>query len=233
MITNEEASLLAFLYDISRSLGKGFEDSFHDILEKVLYSGGETPYYAKLPDGIKISEKTPFVKEIEEAISGIKELELGYITKGGEERFKVHPLKIVFFDGFWYLVCKGVPGRSILKLRLDKITKLNALSTSFEVPKNLKTMLDKSVNAWLSEKRDIKVMLRIDSEVASYFKKKRYFPCQKILKEEKDGSIIVECCASQHMEVRPTILCWMPHIHVLKPASLREEIRKILKNYKA
>ena len=93
-------------------------------------------------------------------------------------------------------------------------------------------MLDKSVNAWLSEKRDIKVVLKIDKEVAAYFKKKLYFPCQKILKEEKDGSIVIECSASQHMEVRPTILCWMPHIRVLEPESLKNEIRKIVQNYR-
>ena len=232
MITNEEASLLAFLYDIVRSRGKEFEDSFHDILEKVLYYDGQSAYYAKLPHGIKLSEKTPFIKELEASIKNLKQLEIVYLAKGGEVYFKVHPLKIVFFDGFWYLLCKKHSGRPILKLRVDKILKLKTLDASFTFPNNIKTMLDKSVNAWLSEKRDIKVVLKIDKEVAAYFKKKLYFPCQKILKEEKDGSIVIECSASQHMEVRPTILCWMPHIRVLEPESLKNEIRKIVQNYR-
>lgn len=231
MITNEEASLLAFLYDIAKSLGKGFENSFHNILEKVIYRNGETPYYAKVPEGVKIDSKISFVKELEGAIDQSKKVELYYFVQGKQKWLRVHPLKIVFYDGFWYLLCRGDWKNVILKLRLDKISSLKALNSYFTIPKNLKTMLDKSVNAWLTEKRNIRVILKIDKEVAPYFKKKIYFPYQKVKKEEKDGSIIVECLACQNMEVRPTILCWMPHIKVLAPKSLKDEITKAIKEF--
>jgi predicted DNA-binding transcriptional regulator YafY len=82
-----------------------------------------------------------------------------------------------------------------------------------------------------SEKRDKKITLKIDKEVAHFFKQKKFFPLQKIKKEQKDGSLIVECKACQEMEVMPTIMHWIPYITVIEPKSLQGEIKKIVKTY--
>lgn len=230
MLTHEQASLLAFLGEIAQSLGIKFEKSFREILNKVISPECDAPYYAKIPEGVKLQDY-PFLKDIEQAIDDSTRVELYYLVDGKEKWFKVDPLKIAFFDGFWYLVSR-VGGRDwILKLRLDRIKSLTPTKEYFEVPSTLKTMLEQSVNVWFSEKRDKKITLKIDKEVAHFFKQKKFFPLQKIKKEQKDGSLIVECKACHEMEVMSTIMHWIPYIVVIEPKKLVEEVKKITRAY--
>jgi predicted DNA-binding transcriptional regulator YafY len=230
MLTHEQASLLAFLGEIAQSLGMKFEESFKDIVNKVISPECDLPYYAKIPEGVKL-KKYPFLKDVEQAIGECRKVELYYLMDGKEKWLKIDPLKVAFFDGFWYLVSR-VGGRDwILKLRLDKIKSFTPTKEFFKIPASVKSMLEQSVNVWFSEKRDKKIILKVDKEVAHFFKQKKYFPMQKIKKVQKNGSLIVECKACQYEEVMPTIMHWIPYIRVVKPEQLHTEIEQKLKHY--
>ncbi|MCM8771248.1 MAG: WYL domain-containing protein, partial [Candidatus Omnitrophica bacterium] len=224
-LTNEEASLLSFLCEIAQSLGPKFKDSFKAILNKVLQQEFDSPFYAKIPEGVKLDKSTAFIEELESAIEESNKIEIVYLTLEGEEKnFTLDPLKIAFYEGFWYLVAR-VSGKDwILKLRLERIKKLEVLGENFDVPENLQAMLEQSVNIWFSEKRDKNVRLRIDKDVAHFFRQKTYFPLQKIKRQNRDGSLIVECKASQYDEVANTIKHWIPYIKVIEPKELKEEL---------
>src|SRR3990172_7258045 len=113
----EEASLLSFFYEIARSLGENFEKSFRKMMAKISQEEYESPFYAKVPDGLKIKESYPFVKELERAIREERKVLLRYQTPERQKTYTACPLKIVFFDGFWYLLAH-VPDRdSKLKFR--------------------------------------------------------------------------------------------------------------------
>jgi len=156
-----------------------------------------------------------------------------YLTQEKEKWFRVHPLKIAFFEGFWYLVSR-IDGKDwIVKFRLENIKKLKVLDENFKLPKNLKVMLDESVNIWFSEKRDKKIVLKVDKDAAHFFKKKLYFPLQKIAKENKDGSLVVESKACQYEEVIPIIMKWIPYVSVISPKIVSELIDERLAKYKA
>jgi len=231
MLSKEEASLLSFLYDTAKPLGKNFVNSFNDILRKVLPKTTEPHFYVKIPLGTGITGKFTFVKDLEHAIDNFNKIKMYYSTSGKEKCAKVDPLKMIFFDGFWYLLAKRDEGSGIRKYRLDNIKKVEHLKEHFTIYKNLKTMLNESVNVWFCGRRDKKVVLKIDKEVAGFFKERTYFPLQKIKKVQKDGSLIIESKVGQYMEVLPTIKAWMPCIKVLEPAALKEELKAHVKDY--
>ena len=232
MASEEEASLLSFLYEIAKSLGENFEESFQGILRKVLAEGEESSFYVKIPEGVKLDKEFPHLKDLELAIEECRKIELSYLTKEGEvKQFKVHPLKIIFFEGFWYLLTRIDEKEWIVKFRLENIKEVTVLDEYFALPENLKTMLDQSVNIWFSEKRDKKVVLKVDKDIARFFKQRTFFPLQEIKKENKDGSMLVESTVGHYMEVIPTIFKWLPRITVVKPKELREEIKGIIKEY--
>ena len=197
LLTKEEATLLTFLNEITKSLGENFEDSFHDILKKVLSKEHESPFYAKIPDGLRIKKDYAFTKDLEEAIGDKRKIALHYKTDKKEGDYKVRPLKIVFYDGFWYLLAQVDNKDKLITLRLENIKELELLDEYFTPRKDLNTILDESINVWFSEKRDKKVVLKVDKEAARYFKQRVYFPLQKIKKENKDGSLMIETTISQ------------------------------------
>lgn len=231
MLTREEASLLSFLHDISKSLGEKFEDSFSSILQKVISKEQDSAFYVKLPEGSKISKDFPFVKDLEETINNNIKIVLSYKTPEKEGDYRVCPLKIIFFDGFWYLLAQ-VDGKDwIIKFRLENIRNIELLDEYFTPPRNLNTFLDQSVNIWFTEKRDKQVVLKVDKEAARYYKQQVYFPLQKIAKENKDGSLRIETKICHNEEILRIIFRWIPYVHVVKPKDLKVEVGKIVREY--
>ena len=231
MLTREEASLLSFLHDISKSLGEKFEDSFSSILKKVVSKEQDSAFYVKLPEGSKINKDFPYIKELEEAIKANIKIALYYKTPEKEGDYKVCPLKIIFFDGFWYLLAQVDGKEWIIKFRLENIINIELLDEYFTPPRNLNTFLDQSVNIWFTEKRDKQVVLKVDKEAARYFKQQVYFPLQKITKKNRDGSLRIETKICHNEEILRIIFRWIPYVHVVKPKDLKIEVEKIVKGY--
>ena len=231
-LTDEEASLLTFLCEISQSLGDKFSDSFRSILKKVIQQEYDSPFYAKMPEGVKLDKKLPFMEELEDAIDSYQQVKISYTAYDNAVKiFQLDPLKIIYFDGFWYLLARLSGKERFLKFRLEKIKEFETLDSYFEPPKNVKTMLDQSVNIWFSEKRDKKVTLRVDRNVAGYFKQKIYFPIQKIKKENKDGSLIIETKTHRYEEIMHIIMHWIPYIKVISPKELIDLVRERINEY--
>jgi len=231
MLTREEASLLSFLHDISKSLGGKFEDSFSSILKKVVSNEQNSAFYVKLPEGSKISKDYPFIQDLEEAVKDNIKIVLHYKTPEKEGDYRVCPLKIIFFDGFWYLLAQ-VDGKDwIIKFRLENIINIELLDEYFTTPRNLNTFLDQSVNIWFTERRDKQVVLKVDKDVAMYFKQQVYFPLQKITKENRDGSLRIETKICHNEEILRIIFRWIPYVQVVKPKDLKVEVENIIKGY--
>lgn len=230
-LTNEEASLLTVLFEITKSLGSNFEESFRKILAKVLSQEYDSPFYIKMPDGLKIPKDYPFMATLEEAIDYCEKITIHYKSHEKEGDYKLCPLKIIFFDGFWYLLAKPEDKNWLIKFRLENILSVESIGGHFLPPKNLKTILDQSVNILFPEKRDKKVTLKVDKEAARYFKKKIYLPLQKIKKVNKDGSLIVETKVSQFAEIMPVILRWIPYVVIETPKNFKKEVKCIVAKY--
>ena len=230
MLTNEEASLISFFHEIANSLGKNFSESFHSLANKMLSRDDNSPFYIKIPATQAHMKNFPFVKELEQAIDECQKVSLTYASLKGNEVFKLSPVKIVNFEGFWYLLAMPEGKRAFWKFRSEKIKGLELLSENFDPPRDLKAMLDRSVNIWFSGEPGEKIVLEIDKDSAHYFKKKIYFPEQRILKEKKDGTLVVESRANFN-EVMRTIIHWIPDIRVVSPKELDVKIKGLLKEY--
>lgn len=230
-LSSKEASLLSFMHEIAQSLGQDFKDTFGGILKKVIQQEYDSPYYAKILPGADIKKSCPFIQDIEEAIDESQKLNLSYQLAGKIKTYKICPLKIIFYDGFWYLLAQVDTKDWLIKFKLEDIKDAALLNEYFEEPSNLKAMLDKSVNVWFSEKTKKKAVLKIDEEAAPFFRKKRYFLKQRVLKQNRDGSISLEAYFCDSMELIPTVLSWMPHINVIEPKEIKDEIIRIVDSY--
>ena len=232
-VTREEASLLSLLHEISSSLGDNFEKPFQAILAKVLKGESESPYYVKISKGVKGNKKIPFVEELETAIRKNQQVRIIYTKRSDKQEYEytVSPFKMVYYDGFWYLLCQRNGKKDMVTFRVDQIKSAELIKSYFNVPKNLSLLLDQSANIWFSGERDKTVILRIDSKVTHFFKNKEYFPLQKIVRENKDGSLVIETKVGQFEEVIHTILNWIPHIVVSSPKELKVIVKELVEEY--
>ncbi|MBR4631839.1 MAG: WYL domain-containing protein [Elusimicrobia bacterium] len=234
-ITCEEFAMLAVFSEIANALGEKFSNSYSSLKNKVLEHNKvtESPFFIKMLKGREYKD-TEITRNIETAIECSYKIKVEYKTAKEEENINnvpVKPLKILWFDGFWYLLALGYKNR-LLKLRLEKITSCKVMEQTFTKPKNLQNILNESVNIWFETKRDKKAVLNIDKKVSKYFKEKNYFPKQKIVKEYKTGDIVLECYFAKEEEILHTILQWIPYIVVKEPQSLIDSIKTRIEDYR-
>ena len=216
-LSSKEAALLAILSSIAGSLGGSFQETYISLRNRILENTTENPYYIKLPKGQSFLEDE-YGKIIEKAIKKREKLKIVYENSkiSGKD---ISPLKIAWFDGFWYLLALG-KNEVILKLRLDKIKCLTPTGLTFRRPEKIERLLEESVSVWFERARNTRVELKISAEVAPYFEKKDYFPKQKILRKTAGGELLLECFIGRQEEILPTILAWLPHIVVRTPREL-------------
>lgn len=233
MLTNEEASLLTIMCDVTNALGSKFVDSFDSIRNKILSVNNCSNYFVKLSKSKSITNRNETAGKIENSITKCKKINIKYkkISDGKEKSYLIKPLKIIFFDGFWYLMAHTENHNFLVKFRLDNILKVTATNEDFILPKNIKYILDESINIFFSEKREKRVKLHIDKKVSSYFKKKDIFPRQNIVSENKNGNLKLETFVDQFIEIIPIIFNWIPYIKVIEPTELKATVEKTIGSY--
>lgn len=228
-ISSQEAAMLALMSDIAHGLGGDFEGTYQDLRNKIIEHNKISPFFIKIDKG-QVFKNPKLMKELEDAITKQTQIEIQYESSKLSGK-AVSPLKIAWFNGFWYLLAYG-KDKLILKLRLDKIQGLKPINSTFKRPAKLEKILQDSASVWFEENRKIKVCVTIDAEVAKYFKQREYFPKQKILKTAKDGALIIESQVGRYEEITPVILEWIPYIVVQEPKELKEQIADKINQYK-
>jgi predicted DNA-binding transcriptional regulator YafY len=227
-LSQNEAAILALCSDIVSPLGNKFASAYKNLCAKILKQNAENPFYIKVQQGQSyiVNDITQI---IEKAVNDCEKIHILYEGSQANPR-PVSPLKIILFDGFWYLLAFGDKG-ALLKLRLDKLKWVKPTGKYFKTSPKIIKILEDSVNTWFENKRNIKVKLLISSYGAKYFKIKKYFPRQKTIKTFKDGSMLIECLVCKYEEIIPTILSWIPHIAVKTQKELKNIIRQKIGEY--
>ncbi len=232
-LSEEQASLLSFMFEVASGLGKTFEESFRDLFKRLMVKELYTPFYAKVPAKQAPLPATTQVKFLEASIIESNRIRIKYVSAVKvEKEYCLEPLKIAFFDGFWYLIAIKKGEKQIQKYRLDRILDVEILEESFAPCVDIDKILGESVNVWFDEVRGEKVLIRVDKDAAPFFKERKYLPLQKTVEERKDGSLVLETFPANPDEIKHIIMHWIPCLTVLEPAGFKEEIRKLVDGYR-
>lgn len=187
----------------------------------------EHPIFANLQSEKLDENDLKNFKILEKAIKTKNEVEFAYEGK----IFVVKPLKLAFFDGFWYLlVLDSKHKNTFKKFHFKTIANPTPLSIKFEIPFSIEEKLKNANSIWFSLSDAFDVRLHIHASVKKYFLRKP-FVGQKSCGEESDGSIIIDVPVTNAMEILPIVYSYIPFIKVLSPEWLRKDVKKTIKAY--
>ncbi|MFY4758504.1 WYL domain-containing protein [Aliarcobacter butzleri] len=145
--------------------------------------------------------------------------------------YHVKPLKLAFFDGFWYLLALHIGKKDIFKkYHLKTIKNVQALEVNFEIPQIVEDRLRYANSVWFNLDEQFVVRLFIDKSIRKYFERKP-LRGQTIIGEDKDGSIEIEIKLTHEMEIMPLILYYIPYIKVLEPQWLADDVKERVQEY--
>jgi len=224
----EDEIVLDIIEKITEGIGGAFSTKAHKLLAKIK-NEDFNPIYTKL-NIEDISDKFSDIRIIEQAIKEKKEIECRY----NDERHPIYtttikPLKIVNFEGFWYLL--ALRNDTLKKYYLKNISHSKISDTTFQTDRELEDLLENSISIWFDKDVEpFEVRLFADKEAAKYFRR-RPLPTQRIERLNSDQTMEFSVKITHEMELQPLVKYWIPHLFVLKPKWIKEMIERDTQNY--
>jgi predicted DNA-binding transcriptional regulator YafY len=186
------------------------------------------PKYEKLPKEVGL--------KILNAITKNKKITFKYKkSKDDITSRSVNPIKI-FIDstsGSWYLVGSDDKDNLVKKFALSKIKNFKESDIVFSTSDDVQKEADSIKTVWHSSNHKThNIRLYIVKEAAHYFNYIKLHHTQIIENIDFDSGIEISCRITNKMEILPAIKSWIPHIYVLEPKWLRDEIMNNIEKYK-
>ncbi len=231
-------SNIGFLFDWLKDESiayKELEEDTKKALQKISVKDKEMFIFKSYPFEEFSSEGTKEIfDELKIAVKNNEYRDIEYLYDELERYKDAKCLKLVFVDNNWYIAIE------------DQNSKLKFLRISFI--KNIKKVRDYSFQKSINEKyieffktfqnsltlygeEKITARLLASPKIAKYFQKdmKKFYPSQKYIGTNHDGSIEFSLEFTQPLEILPFIKRWIPDIKILSPKSLQDEFEKDLK----
>ena len=229
-LSAEELAVLEMLDKLSEKQGGEFHTKAHRVLRK-LKAQAANPYYFHLPTESLDTMLAKAVK-FEKAIKKCRLVHCRYRMDKGSYDIDIKPLKIVNFQGYWYVLAMDARNDVVKKYLLRHCSKIRLDEEIFTPPKDIDGAIAKALSIWFDpDTKPFEVRLFIDGSVAKYFERKPLAPTQRIEGKDADGSLEVVVTITHEMEIVPTIKQWLPYLRVLEPKWLEETIEKDIKKY--
>ena len=226
-LASNEKLILGILDEMAKGAGGIFYSKAHSLLSQVSQQL-EHPIFASVNSEYLEEKNITLFEQMEKAIKQKVEINFDY------EKYKFHvkPLKLAFFDGFWYLLAFDLKEKKEVfkKFHLKTIKNIQALESTFEIPQIVEDRLRYSNSIWFNLDEQFTVRLFIDKTIRKYFERKP-LRGQRIIGEDGDGSIEIEIKISNEMEIQPLILWYIPFIKVLEPQWMADNVKEKIQGY--
>jgi len=224
----EDQVVLDIIEKITEGIGGRFASKSHTLLSKIK-NEDFNPIYTKL-NIEDISDRFKDIQIIESCIKNQKEIACFYNNEREDIlKLNIKPLKIVNYEGFWYLV--ALLGNDLKKYYFKNISNIQETDKSFTTDTKLNELLENSISIWFQKDWEpFEVKIYADEVATKYFKR-RPLPTQRIESLNEDGSIEFVVTITYEMEIIPIVKYWLPHLRVLEPLWIQEMIEKELTSY--
>jgi predicted DNA-binding transcriptional regulator YafY len=168
-------------------------------------------------------------RHLEGAIVGRQHIAFDYQKDSGLKSYTgVAPFKLVNHKGIWYLAARDAD--KLKSFSFSKIERIRVLDTRFAPDTRVDKQLAEDDGIWLSDDQK-EVVLKVNQDVAGYFKRRKLIANQVIEKELEDGGLIISAKVGHINQVMPIVRYWIPHIRIISPEGLQAEMESEISSY--
>ena len=198
------------------------------IYKKVVNQNVYSPYFIKYDHLEDLDVDSPIIASLENHIKSQEIVKIDFTDKSVE----LEVYKIAAFYGFWYLFAKDLSDQKMKTFKLSKIKKIIPLGKYHKTPHaKIDEILKKTYSAFYDDGNCFEVIIKVDKEVALFFRSREFLQSQKIIKEFEDGSLEVSFEISHDEDVDNIIKAWLPHVEILEPKRFRDKLTNELEEY--
>ena len=175
---------------------------------------------------------TEYIDKIFDAIKGKTALRITYQSFKASipEQCVFHPYLLKEYRNRWFLIGRKGDAESVTILALDRIKEIKNSGVEY-IKNNLfdpETYYNNLIGVSIPDGEIIQAIeLKIANNQSPYIRTKPIHHTQEIIQEYKNGDIKVKLWLINNYELRSVLLSYGSDIEVLKPESLRNEMKEI------
>ena len=142
----------------------------------------------------------------------------------------IQPYRLIHHHGIWYLA--AVSESKLRTYRLSQVQQLKLVSEaeSFAHDPEILKMLADEDSIWFGRQKQ-QVLIRVQPEVAVFFKERRLFPEQQIEQETETGELVISCQIRHEMQLLPLVRYWLPYVKIIEPIHFQQKLEQDLQGY--
>ena len=216
------------------SLSKSVDES---VKKAIIKEEVNSPYLFKNKPYEEIYEHKEKFRFLEHAITFRKEIRFTYRNVDKVNVFTLKPYKILFISENFYLASEyHYKNKKVTLSRIAMIEDLEYTGNTFNHNHEMLEYIYQMQSPWATYKEQFRnelkeVIVQVPKEQAKYFKLKKFLPSQKILSEDKEGTLTLSYTVTSQNEVISLIKQWIPYMKVIAPESLVWMMRGVAKKY--
>jgi predicted DNA-binding transcriptional regulator YafY len=186
--------------------------------------------FSARPDPWKdYSKKQDVIAALIDAILHQRQARIAYYSFNSRrtKSYGIDPYRLVYYRGGLYLYARAHEYDEIRTFAVERVQQVEVQDAGFEIPADF-SPTDYARSAFgIIGGRPQTIELVFDAEIASYVRERSWHESQK-LDDEPDGSVRLTLEVAPSFDLKSWIKGFLPHVRVLRPATLRDEIAREL-----
>jgi len=243
--TLAELSALFFSRNLMSFLGGApFAQDLESAFDKIREALPERslPYLSRIqelfsarPDPWKdYSGKQDVITALIDAVLHQRQARIDYFSFNSKrtKSYTIDPYRVVYYHGGLYLYARAHEYKEVRTFAVERIEKIEVLDQAFQVPAdfNVSEYAKGAFGIAGGKAEDVEVVFA--PPMAAYVRERVWHESQE-LSEGTGGTVVLRLKVVPGFELQSWIKGFLPHVRVVKPAALREQIAKDLEAARA
>jgi proteasome accessory factor B len=216
-------------------LGEDLESAFEKIRQAL--PERSLPYLARIQDLFAIrpdpwkdySHKRAVIEALIDAVLHQRRVRADYYSFHSQraKSYLLDPYRVVYYRGGLYLYARAHDYGEVRTFAVERIRRIEVLDATFEMPQDFDVGDYSRAAFGIAGGQPEDVELLFDPPAAHYIRERVWHESQE-LHEEDDGRVTLRLRVAPGVDLRAWIKGFLPHVTVLRPAALRDEIARDL-----
>ena len=182
--------------------------------------------FSARPDPWKdYSKKQDVIAGLIDAILHQRQARIAYFSFNSRrtKAYTLDPYRLVYYRGGLYLYARAHEYDEVRTFAVERIQRMEVLDEGFEIPAGFSPSEYARSAFGIAGGKAETVELVFGVEMAGYIRERNWHESQTVV-DEPDGSVRLLMEVAPGFELKAWVKGFLPHVRVVRPSSLREEI---------
>jgi predicted DNA-binding transcriptional regulator YafY len=171
------------------------------------------------------SQKLDVISAVIDATLHQRKARIEYFSFASRRRkaYTLHPYRIVYHHGGLDLYARAEEHGEVRTFAVERIERIEVLDEGFDVPSDFNVSEYARGAFGIAGGKPVSVELFFAAEMAGYIRERIWHESQ-VMEDQPQGAVVLKMSVAPGWELKAWIKGFLPHVRVVSPPALRQEI---------